>query len=283
MEVRAQHACALTDRRSLALAGAAASAMQDALRRDAPAGEAPSALAERLSSAAAAAGLSVIDTGAFGEDGGVPELGTFPSFQRAAYRVTEASPLSEVIYDAGRYFLACWLETVPGEAPTELDEAMRRQVGERILEAEARAVYASKVEPYRQPLESSETAWDLTGWYEQQLSREAGLDPDEKQRRTEAFRDTIRDYIAPYFVRRQKRVRVAVFRPETNREGVTIDDAAVAAHFEANRATYGREEVRARQITVSVPTAATEAQKTEKRAVLEGVLAALREIGRAHV
>ena len=260
------------------LAGTAAREFLKTLTAAAPENESPAALAERFAKAAAAAKKTVTDTGPFTLEGTIPKLGVFPQFQRRAYEITEKKPLSGVIYDAGRYFVACWLETIRGDVPKTLDKDIRKQIVQLILDREAKALYTEKVEPYREPLKDCETAWDLTKWHDQVLAEESPkLNAEEKEKRREAFRSTIRDYIAPYFVQRQKTARVVAFLPPSFEADVKVTEAQIKAYYEEHADTYKKEEVRARQILVKLPPNASDEDKKAKRATLEKALAEIKK------
>ncbi|MBN2449620.1 MAG: peptidyl-prolyl cis-trans isomerase [Lentisphaeria bacterium] len=272
-DVRPQIVTILTNQKARGLAAEAVRAFLDAFRAAAPEKESAAELSVRFAQACKDAGLETTDTGAFGEEGTVPGLGKFPGFQRQAYVLTEEGPLSNVIYDAGRYFAACWLETIPGTVPEELDDTMRKSIRDLLLDEEARKLYAEKVEPYREPLATCEAAWDLTSWYDEELARkEPGLSEEEKEKRRSAFRDQIRDYILPYFVKRQKMARIVAFRPAAYEKDITVSDEQIKTYFDENSATYKKEEMRARQIMVVVPPSASDTDKAGKRAILEKAL-----------
>jgi parvulin-like peptidyl-prolyl isomerase len=235
------------------------------------------ATAEQFAKACAEASLTAKDSGPFLQEGAIPEIGKYAAFQRLAYALTEAKPLLDVpAYDAGTYFVACWLETIPGAEPKELDDVARQQVRDAILAEEGRAYYAKSVEIHRDALAGRSTAMDLMAWYEGQLEKEAGLSAAEKDKRREAFRKTIQDDVTPYYVPLQKKVRGVVFKPLDFEKDVAVTDEQVKAYYDEHPDDYQKKEVRARQIVANLPPAATAEQKEEKRGVLRKALEQVR-------
>jgi parvulin-like peptidyl-prolyl isomerase len=262
----------LKQRKSRTLAGAAAKAFVDEVKKAVPGLEAK-ALAEQFATSAAAAGVATKDSGPFLAEGVIPEIGKYPNLQRAAYALTEQKPLSEApFYDAGTYFAACWLETTPGAEPKELDDTVRQQVRDAILAVEGRAYYEKKVEIYRAALAGRKVATDLATWNDEQLAKESGLSAADKEKRQAAFRETIQDDVSPYYTPLQKKVRAVVFRPTEFEKDVTLTDEQIKGYYDGHQEEFQKEEVSARQITVNCAATATVAQKAEKRAVLAKAL-----------
>jgi len=254
------------------LAGEAAKGFLEGLKK-AAAGMDAKAAAEQFTKACTEASLAAKDSGPFLQEGVVPEIGKYPNFQRAAYALTAAKPLPETpAYDAGTYFVSCWLETIQGAEPKELDEVVQQQVRDAILAAEGKAYYAASVEVHREALAGRSTAMDLMTWYEGQIEKESSLSSEEKDKRREAFRETIQADVTPYYVPLQKKVRAVVFRPLDFEKDVTVTDDQAKAYYEEHQAEYQKEEVRARQIVATLPPQATAEQKEQKRAVLTKAL-----------
>ncbi len=275
-EVKADIELVLRRQKARALAGEAARAFLEKVRKAAE-GLDGKAVAEQFARVCAEDGLAFKDTGPFLQEGVVPEVGKYPVFQRAAYGLTETSPLPESpLYDAQTYFVPCWLETIPGAEPAELDDAARQQVRDAILAAEGRAFYTASVEIYREALAGCTTAMDLMKWYEGQLEKEQGLSAEEKEKRRDAFRTTIQETVAPYFTPLQKKARAVVFSPAAFEKDVNVTDEQIAAYYQEHEGDYRKEEVRARQILVRVPAGATPEQRDQKRALLAGALERVR-------
>lgn len=275
-QAKAEIELTLQRQKGRTLAGEAAQAMVDRLKQAAPGGDAK-ALAEAMSKACAEAGVTVKDSGPFLAEGVIPQIGKYPNLQRQAYALTAEKPLADPpIYDAGTYFVVCWLETILGAEPTELDEAATQQVREAILAAEGKAYYAEKVEIHRETLKGRATAMELLPWYEEQLAKESGLTAEEKERRQEAFRTAVLEDVSPYFMPLQKKIRAAVFRPTDFAKDIAITEAQVQAYYDEHPELFQKEESRARLIQVAVAPGADEAQRTAKRAVLAQALERVR-------
>jgi hypothetical protein len=240
-------------------------------------GETPAQLAERFAEVCKELGVEVKDSGPFVDDGAIPNVGQFPVFRRKAYELSAEKPLSDVIYDAGRYFLACWLETIPGKAPEELDEVMKKQVSEAILAQDAKRFYAAKVEAYRDDLEKAESAWDLTKVYDEKLAMQTDLSDEQKEKMRAEFRDDVRTFVVPNFVPEQKKILAVVFHPPAFRDQVTVTEDDIAAYYEQHQADYSKKEVRARQIMLRIPPDATDEQKADIKAKLDTILNEIRE------
>jgi hypothetical protein len=266
----------LKQRKSRTLAGEAAKAFVDGVKKAVPALE-PKALAEQFAKAAAAAGVATKDSGPFLAEGIIPEIGKYPNLQRAAYALTEQKPLSEApFYDAGTYFAACWLETIAGAEPKELDETVRQQVRDAILGAEGRVYYEKKVEIHRAALAGRSVATELAAWNDEQLAKESGLSAADKAKKQEAFQEMIQEDVSPYYLPLQRKVRAVVFRPADFEKDVTLTDEQIQGYYDANQADFQKEEVRARQIVMKWAPNATPAQQAEKRAALTKALEQVR-------
>ncbi len=275
-QAKAEIELTLQRQKGRALAGEAAQGMVDRLRKAVPGADAK-ALAEAMSQACAEAGVTVKDSGAFLAEGVIPQIGKYPNLQRQAYALTAEKPLADPpIYDAGSYFVVCWLETIPGAEPAALDDATTKQIHDAILAAEGKAYYTEKVEVHREALKGRATAMELLPWYEEQLAKESGLAADERERRQEAFRTAVLEDVSPYFMPLQKKIRAVVFRPAEFGKAVVISEAQVQAYFEEHPEQFQKEESRARLIQVAVAPDADEAQRTAKRAVLAQALERLR-------
>lgn len=275
-QVKGEIETTLQRQKARGLAGEAAKAFVDALKKAVP-GLEPKALAEELAKASAAGSITTKDSGPFLAEGPIPQIGKYPNLQRVAYGLTEQKPLSDPpIYDAGTYFVACWLETIPGAEPKELDDAVRAQVRDAILAEQGRTYYTTKVEIYREALKGRATAMDLMAWYEEKAATEAGVSPEEKEKRQQAFRTTIQEDVAPYYTPLQKKVRAVVFRPDDFTKDITISEPQIKGYYEEHGDEFRKEEARARQILVNLPAGATEQQKSEKKAVLTKALEQVR-------
>ncbi len=180
-KVRARIRVSLLNSKATQAAGKAARSFADKLAKR-PEKETAAELAERFSALAKEAEFSVVDTGPFTTEGEVPKLGKLPSFQRQAYTLNEEQPLSGVIYGPGKFFVACWLETIPGEVPKELDATVRKLVVDAITTEDAEKLYQEKViDRFGEALKKVSKAWDLTVEYEKTLAAMADKDEEEKQ------------------------------------------------------------------------------------------------------
>lgn len=242
-----------------------------------PEGETGEQLLTRFRDEAAKGNLEVIEAGPFAEEGEISGLGKVPAFQRQAYALTAENPVSGVIYGPGKYYVACWLETILGDVPTELNEMVRKQIIEKITEADARTLYQEKVvDQFGEALKKVSNAWDLTTEYETVLAGMTDKSQDEKQRLRTEYRTDVRNYAVPYFVPDQKKARVAVFSPAAYRAKITIQDDEVAQYYDEHDEEYAKEEVRLRQIVVKFEADATPEEKAGKRAKIDAVLQRLR-------
>jgi parvulin-like peptidyl-prolyl isomerase len=273
-QVTAEIEGTLKQRKSRVLAGEAAKAFLDELKKAVPTLEAK-ALAEQFAQACSAGSIATQDSGPFIVDaaGVIPEIGKHPNLQRAAYALTEQKPLSDPpFYDTGTYFAACWLETIPGAEPKELDETVRQQVRDAILAAEGRVYYEAKVEIYRAALAGRNAAAELAAWNDEQLAKESGLSAADKEKKQEAFRETIQEDVTPYYTPLQKKVRAVVFRPAEFEQDVALTEEQIKAYYDEHQEEFQKEEVRARQITVTWPPNATAEQQAAKKAALVSAL-----------
>jgi parvulin-like peptidyl-prolyl isomerase len=271
-QVKADIEGSLKQSKARVLAKGAAGALLEQVTKAVPTLEAK-AVAEQFAKACSAEGIATKDSGPFLNEGVIPEIGKYPNLQRAVYALTEQKPLPEApFYDAGTYFAACWLETIPGAEPQELDDTVRQQIRDTILAAEGRAYYEKTVEIYREPLAGCKVATDLTTWHDEQLAKETGLSAEEKEKRQQQFRETIQDDVAPYFTPLQKKIRAVVFSPAEFEKAVTISDEQIKGYYDEHLADFQKEEVHARQITVTLPPNATAEQKEQKRAALTKAL-----------
>lgn len=276
-DVRGQIMSSLKLSKARSLAQDAAKGLIAALKADAPEGDTPAALAERFSALSAERDIPVKDSDLFtSESKGVPGVGTFPRLQRQVYGLSEEVPLSDDVYEAGSFFVGCWLETVPGGTPDEVSDGVREDIVDRILSAEAKTIYTEKIEPYRSDINAGLEPGDLTNQERERLA--AGtLEAQEQAEALDAYRRTIMTYLQPYYVPTQKRARLVRLHPSDYLGGIEITEAQIASYYERNKADYSKPEVRASQIVAMVAPGATEDEKAEKRAKLERLLEQMRE------
>lgn len=266
----------LQQQKARALAGEAAKAFVDELKKGVPGLEAK-ALAEQFAKACTAGSIPMKDSGPFLAEGVIPQIGKYPNAQRVLYGLTEKRPFSEApVYDTGTYFVACWLETIPGLEPKELDDTVRQQVRDTLLANEGKAYYAKKVEVYREALKGRATAMDLLAWHDEQAEKETGVSAEEKEKRRQAFRTTVQDDVVPYYLPLQKKVRAVAFNPADFGKDIAITEAQIKGYYEEHGEEFQKEEARARQIMVNVAPGSTDPQKAQRKAVLTEALEKVR-------
>jgi len=247
------------------------------------------------------------------EDKEIAEIGRHPRLQREAYELNEAKPFSAPIYDAGTYYIACWLETIPGEPPEELTDSVKKDVKARILKDEAREFYKEKVEVYRERLaekkapekveeqktedgaeekkapdeveeeeapatvKEERTPDKLKEEYAKELEAMTDKSEEEKEEMRTAHDEDVRNYLTPYFVPVQRKARVVTFKSRLFRPKAVVKDEAVREQYDQDSAKYQKEEVRVREVLIRLPDKADEKQKEEKRKKAEDVLKQIRE------
>ena len=110
--------------------------------------------AERLSKLADDEAFTVRDSGPFTPDApAIPQIGIYPRLRNQAYRLNEDNPFSAAVNDRGKYFVAAWLETIPGGTPEELNDAARDRVVDALRTKRAEAWYDKHVNAYREQLQ----------------------------------------------------------------------------------------------------------------------------------
>ena len=256
-------------------------------------------------------GVAFKDSGPFtdaDEGGDVPDIGAYAQLRARGYTVTEQQPYSLQIYDeSGHYFIACWLETVPGDVPEELTESVRKDVEERVVRGKAEQYYRDHVETYRDRLTDGKTPQDLKADYAAELAKsttageqtatqddaddaddadkagetdEEEISEDERKALREKFNKDVDTYLVPYFLPLQRKARVAKFAFAAFKSAASaqVSKEDVEAYYEANKAAkYSDEEVRVRQILIRAPANAADEAKTKARERAEDVLAQLRQ------
>ncbi len=218
--------------------------------------------------------VKTVDSGPFTDKSPeIPGLGKLLNLRRLGYRLTAANPVSTVIYDSGKQYVACWLESKPGPVPTKLDDETKALVKERILRDKAREFYRKHVEKFRGRLVGGKTPRDLIRDYAKEVDKMSDKSDDEKKEFREVFDNEISRYLSPYFVPEKKKVAVVSFAPAQFVRKVKVTDDDIRRYYDENKAEYKREEIRGRRILRRFPPRADDKQKKAVRARLEKVRA----------
>ncbi len=212
------------------------------------------------------------DSGLFGKDGEIPNVGKFARLQKKALTLTKESPFTNAVYDSGNYFVACWLQTVPGKTPTTLIDAVSEDIKAKIIRDEARGFYQEKVEKYRDKITTGKTPADLAKDYAADVGMMTDKSDEEKNTLRQEFNQELNDHLQPYYVPEQRKVKIVTFSPRTFRPLVTLNGADIKAYYDSNQAEYSKEEVRAREILLKIPSDAKDDAKGTVHKKMEGIL-----------
>ncbi len=217
-------------------------------------------------------GMNTVDTAPFARGfTEIPKLGKLPNVIRRASKLTRESPFSRVIVDSGKFYVACWLETVPGPHPTRLDSETRRLVIEKIQDRKARDFYAKHVEKFRAMLQGGKTPDDLIQDYSNKVDNMKEKSDDEKAELKRAFENEITQYLVPYFHPTKKKIEAAVFSPADFVKKVKLSSGDLKQYYDSHKAEYARKQVQLRHILLRFPPKATASVKNEIRKKLEGI------------
>ena len=134
-----------------------------------------------------------------------------------------------------------------------------------------RKFYADHVEPFRASLAGGKTPEDLLREHATQLRDLASMTDEQKSTEWQKFSNDLENYLMPYFVAEQKRVRVAAFPLEKFRAQAKISDERIKAYYEEKKAEYSQAEVHAQHILIRLPANAPAEQKEGKRKFMEGL------------
>ncbi len=207
------------------------------------------------------------------EDETIEGLGKLPRVLSQAYELGEEKPHSDLIYDTGDYYIACWLETLEGQVPETLTDWVRRDVAERLAKQMAKAYWDEQIEPFRAQLAGGKSPEDLIAANAAAVDADAEETAEEKAAAKAAFAEKIGTLLTPHYVAKQQQVRIALFRPASFRAHAKITPEEVTGYYEEHRAEYDVEEVRARQIVLRYPPGATLQQKASQRKRMDLYLA----------
>jgi len=221
------------------------------------------------------AGVKTVDSGFFSERSTeIPGVGKLPNLIRRTKTLSADDPLSNVLFDSGAYYLACFLEAKEGPIPDKLDAETRAVVIDKIIEEKARAFYDEHVEKFRKMLENGKkTPQDLIREYAEEVERTAGKSDEEKQELKRAFQDEVTRYLIPYFVPEKKKALVAVFSPRRYAGRVKISDEDVREYYEKHKSEFKTNQARFRKIVLRIPKGAKPEDKQKLRKKLEKVRA----------
>ncbi len=215
--------------------------------------------AELFTTAAKAAGATVADSGPFSGDApAIPNIGKRPNLQRRAYALNQNALFTSPVRDGSDYAVACFLETLPGQAPEALDDDIRKQITALLETQMARDFYTRHVESYRDDLALAGTPAKL------KVMQAAGPD-------AQLIQSKIDQYLMPYFVPEQKKALVAQFKTDDFKASVSITDDDIKAYYDDNQETYQREEVQASHILLLSKSGDSDEARAKVRAKLEGI------------
>ncbi|NOY79607.1 MAG: hypothetical protein GXP31_01250 [Kiritimatiellaeota bacterium] len=261
----------LREREGRKLAMAAARKLRERLKAEK--GKAK-AIAETMKELCDKEQVKTIDSGPFTDKTPeIPGLGKLLNLRRLGYRLTSEAPVSTVIYDSGRQYVACWLDSKPGPIPTKLDDETKALVKEDLLRDKAREFYEKHVEKFRGRLIDGKTPQDLVRDYAKEIDKMSDKSDEEKKELRDAFDNEISRYLSPYFVPEKKKVAVVSFAPARFVRKVKVTDDDIRRYYEENKAEYKREEIRGRRILLRFPPRAGDKQKQAVRSRIEKIRA----------
>ncbi|MCF7854655.1 MAG: peptidylprolyl isomerase [Candidatus Pacebacteria bacterium] len=210
------------------------------------------AAADILKEASDAVGVPTVDSGLFTRQGEIPNIGQKARLSEAAYMVTEEDPFSRIVPEDGVFYLAAWLETMPGEKPTALTAEVRDMLKDQLVLQQVRTFWRERVEPFRVYIENGLTPDEIIEQFASGVLKK-GLPDHLAAMNDEDLRNVVTSDVQPFFVPAKKRVRVVAFDPAEYMDDVEpIGVEAVQAYYNQNSGEYAPQ-VRARHILLRVP------------------------------